>query len=267
MQAYLASKYMSGPKADAILSRTGGLKKKKRREGNLAGPSTSSTSASSSQQFAVRDDDAGWGDDSKMDEDEDLAEAVVEKDRSFKKRRVDGGKDGGGNTSGAGWTTIREGTARTPSPPPNEDENPQVVETGQPVGGLITSAQLRKTRPLDQGSKPKTQQSEEASAAAQETVYRDASGRIIDTKLMRADAARKKREREEREAAKMEWGKGLVQRDEEERKKKQLEAEKKRDLAVYKDDEELNAELKAKERWNDPAAGFLEVSVLVTKFE
>ena len=58
-----------------------------------------------------------------------------------------------------------------------------------------------------------------------------------------------------------------MQRDEEERKKKQLEAVKKRDLAVYKDDEELNAELKAKERWHDPATGFLEVSVLLTKFE
>lgn len=31
----------------------------------------------------------------------------------------------------------------------------------------------------------------------------------------------------------------------------------------YADDEDLNEELKEKERWNDPAAGFLTVSPLV----
>jgi pre-mRNA-splicing factor CWC26 len=40
MQAYLAEKYMSGPKADAILSRTTQKKKKKRK------PDLGSTSAS-----------------------------------------------------------------------------------------------------------------------------------------------------------------------------------------------------------------------------
>ena len=58
----------------------------------------------------------------------------------------------------------------------------------------------------------------------------------------------------------MEWGKGLVQRDDEARRREQLEREKKRDLAIYADDKELNEELRAKERWNDPAAAFLTVS-------
>ncbi len=75
----------------------------------------------------------------------------------------------------------------------------------------------------------------------------------------RAEAARRKREREEKEAAKMEWGKGLVQRDEAEKRRKEQEAMRAAPFARTKDDAALNNELKAEERWNDPAAAFLTV--------
>ncbi|EEB86881.1 hypothetical protein MPER_16011, partial [Moniliophthora perniciosa FA553] len=94
-------------------------------------------------------------------------------------------------------------------------------------------------------------------ARMQETVYRDASGRKIDTKTARAEAARKKREREEQEAKKMEWGKGLVQREDEEKKKRDLEKQRNLPFARHADDTDLNEEQKAKELWNDPAAAFL----------
>lgn len=55
----------------------------------------------------------------------------------------------------------------------------------------------------------------------------------------------------------MEWGKGLVQREEEAERKKREQDEKLKPMARYKDDEELNEELKERERWNDPAAMFL----------
>ncbi|KAG1762714.1 Pre-mRNA-splicing factor of RES complex-domain-containing protein [Suillus occidentalis] len=185
MQAYLAEKYMSGPKADAILSRTTQKKKKKRKADYRK---------------------------------EDFAEAAVAKDRSFKKRPV-----------------------KEESPPIPADEQPTVFveeESEQPfTGGLLTSAQLRKALP-----KPQLKQEEltkEEEEAAQET------------------SARKKREREEKEAKKMEWGKGLVQRQEEDARKRQLEKNKSLPFARRADDKELNEELKAKERWNDPAAAFL----------
>lgn len=100
----------------------------------------------------------------------------------------------------------------------------------------------------------------EDAEAAQETVYRDASGRKIDMKLARAEAARKKREREEKEARKMDWGKGLVQREEEEKRRIQLEKNKSLPFSRRADDKELNEELMARSRWNDPAAAFLTVS-------
>ncbi|OAX31558.1 hypothetical protein K503DRAFT_805977 [Rhizopogon vinicolor AM-OR11-026] len=241
MQAYLAEKYMSGPKADAILSRAPQKKKKKKKR-----KADTATTASS----LLVDEDAGWGgESSRLDEEEDITEAVVAKDRSFKKRRVD---------EGSGWSTIRRGE-REESPPIPVDEQPTVVVEEEPeqpfTGGLLTSAQLRKALP-----KAKLKQeamTKEEEEAAQETVYRDATGRKIDTKAARAEAARKKREREEKEAEKMEWGKGLVQREEQEERRRQLEKTRALPFARRADDKELNEELKAKDRWNDPAAAFL----------
>lgn len=101
--------------------------------------------------------------------------------------------------------------------------------------------------------------------AAQETVYRDASGRKIDMKLARAEAARKKREKEDKDAQKMEWGKGLVQREENEKRRIQLEKNKSLPFSRHADDKDLNEELMARERWNDPGATFLTVSPNCTR--
>ncbi|KAK0204877.1 Pre-mRNA-splicing factor of RES complex-domain-containing protein [Desarmillaria ectypa] len=243
MKAYLAEKYMSGPKADAILSRLGPQKKKKRKANEI-----SITQASG---YTVLDNDGGWGDEAK-EEVEDLSEAVIEKDRGFKKRKKSG-------EEGSGWTTVNPGMTREPTPPPPEDEKPLVVETDTPfVGGLVTARQLKKVLPqVNSTTQAEESLTAEEIAKAQETVYRDATGRKIDTKAARAEAARKKREKEEKEAQKMEWGKGLVQRDEAEKRRQELERLKTKNFARHADDEDLNEEQKAKELWNDPAAAFL----------
>ncbi|CUA73976.1 Pre-mRNA-splicing factor cwf26 [Rhizoctonia solani] len=239
MQAYLASKYMSGPKADAILARTSDKPKKKKRK--------VANDASSSAPGFIHDDDGGWGRERKDSDDEDMKEAQMASDRSFKKKTK------------SNWEVVQPGEGITGEEPTPKDEEPQVVEEDdQPVfrAGLMTAEQLKKTMPKKK--KPTKEEIDEAAAAAaQETVYRDSSGRKIDTKAERAEAARKKREREELEAKKMEWGKGLVQREEEEKRRLELEKEKTRGMARYADDEDLNADQKAQERWNDPAAAFL----------
>ena len=94
MQAYLAEKYMSGPKADAILARTAPKKKKKRK---------AEQQASGSGSAMIIDTDGGWGDEGKDEEADDVAEAVIEKDRGFKKRRMAAAEGEGGS----GWTTVQ----------------------------------------------------------------------------------------------------------------------------------------------------------------
>lgn len=236
MKAYLAEKYMSGAKADAILAKMG--PKKKKRKATTAAPSA-----------FVMDVDGGWGDEAREDMEDAEEAAVVAADRSFKKRKA------APTEEGSGWATIQPGV-KEETPPP--DEQPQVVDTPF-VGGLVTAQQLKKALP--QTNVEPTATAEEI-ALAQETVYRDATGKKINTKAARAEAARLKREREEKEAQKMEWGKGLVQRDEAEKRKQELEAQRGKKFARYADDADLNEEMKAKELWNDPAAQFLTVRFL-----
>ncbi|KAF8178572.1 Pre-mRNA-splicing factor of RES complex-domain-containing protein [Mycena galopus ATCC 62051] len=232
MKAYLAEKYMSGAKADAILAKVG--PKKKKRKTTTAAPSA-----------FVMDVDGGWGDEAAQEDMEDVEEAVVATDRSFKKRKV------APTEEGSGWATIQPGL-KEETPPP--DEQPQVVEETSFKGGLGTAHQLNKALPQ---TNVEINATAEEIALAQETVYRDASGKKINTKAARAEAARLKREREEKEAQKMEWGKGLVQRDEAEKRRQELEAQRGKKFARHADDADLNEELKAKELWNDPAAQFL----------
>jgi pre-mRNA-splicing factor CWC26 len=242
IKAYLAEHYMSGPKADAILART--APKKKKRKANALAPSAPSNA------FVV-DTDGGWGDETR-EETEDVEEAVVATDRSFKKRKVASAEEGS-----SGWATLQPGI-KEETPPP--DEQPQVVEEQAPFrGGLVSAQQLRKALPQTNTAPSATA---EEIALAQETVYRDATGKKINTKAARAEAARLKREREEKEAQKMEWGKGLVQRDEAEKRKQELEKQRGKKFARYADDAELNEEMKSKEIWNDPAAQFLTVRVV-----
>jgi pre-mRNA-splicing factor CWC26 len=251
MKAYLASKYMSGPKADVILAKTAPQKKKKRKKdaSNVTGGGGA----------RIVDEDSVWpGEGShKEEEAEDLAEAVVASDRGFKKR-----KTGQGDAS---WITLKDGEGGSGSARRDEeeaavpiDEQPTVVEAPF-AGGLLKAKDLKKVLPQNAAMK-KDDFTEEDIARAQETVYRDAQGKKIDTKMAKAEAARLKREKEEQEAKKMEWGKGLVQRDDAEKRRKEMEKNKSAPFARTIDDKDLNEELKEKEIWNDPAAAFMTVS-------
>ena len=244
LKTYLAEKYMSGPKADAILSRTAPLKKKKRKAQEVTANPLGGT--------MIRDEDAEWGDLAQDDDNDDFKEAVVASDRGFKKRKV-------ANTSTeSSWITVQGGLT-TPPPPTDDSEQPIVVDAPV-VGGLVNAQQLKKMLP--QNNVATDNLTAEEIARAQETVYRDSSGKKIDTKAARAEAARLKRLREEKEAQKMEWGKGLIQKDEAEKRRQELEKQRSTTFARHADDKDLNEDLKAKELWNDPAAAFLTVRFL-----
>lgn len=99
---------------------------------------------------------------------------------------------------------------------------------------------------------------DEHSGKGKETIYRDASGRIINVAMKRAEA-RKKADKEAAEAAaELEAQKGEVQRAQQEQRKERLHDAKFMPVARYADDAELNEELREKQMWNDPAATFLQ---------
>lgn len=99
---------------------------------------------------------------------------------------------------------------------------------------------------------------DEHSGKGKETIYRDASGRIINVQMKRAEARKKAEEEAAKATAELEIQKGDVQRAEKEKRREQLNEAKFMSVARYADDAELNEDLKERQRWNDPAAGFLE---------
>lgn len=117
------------------------------------------------------------------------------------------------------------------------------------------TAQLAATQAAERGRL--TEGGEEAMGKGTETIYRDASGRIINIGMKRAEARAKAEEEAKRKAEEEEDARGDVQRVMKEKRREEVRGAKFMGVARYADDKELNAELKEEERWNDPAAGFL----------
>lgn len=194
----MAQKYMSGPKADAILAKVSDAttKKKKKRKAKDGETSNAATFIKDT------DDDLRWG--KPIDDEPEEAEAVVEKDRSFKKRKVEPASDGGG------WITVRD---QEPAEEPVEE-----VQSAPKQGGLVMPSDFQSTLPQSSQKKSKKgkEKERERNEQAEETVYRDASGRRIKVDTPEELAAKKAAEEanEARVAAqKREWNKGLVQRE------------------------------------------------------
>lgn len=248
-QAYLAAKYMSGPKAQAILVATtkSKLRKKSKKDQNVHETITQADGSSSG--LKLRDEDhSGW--DAGPDGD-DLA-PVVEEIASFKAK-----------TSASNWTVLQAPKMDLTEPPKDildkEDEQPLIVNTEKDTfqGGLQTAEQMKKhlKHKISRTHLPNEEQPE------QETIYRDGQGRKIDTKQQRADEKRRQAKELEKEMKKMQWGKGLIQREEKKAGAEELSKIASQPFARTIDDKELNQELKEKQRWNDPAASFLTVSL------
>ena len=92
---------------------------------------------------------------------------------------------------------------------------------------------------------------------AEETVFRDATGRRIDISMRRAEAKKEIEEKARKEREEREMQKGDVQRLEKETTRDELDEARFMPLARKIDDAVMNENLKERERWNDPAAQFL----------
>lgn len=95
-------------------------------------------------------------------------------------------------------------------------------------------------------------------AGADGTIYRDASGRIINVAMKRAEARKKEADAVAKKREAEESAKGDAQRIMKEEAKQKLKDAKYMNFARRADDEEINEERKETERWNDPAAAFVE---------
>ncbi|KAI5307231.1 hypothetical protein KEM56_002412 [Ascosphaera pollenicola] len=132
------------------------------------------------------------------------------------------------------------------------------LQTAEQTAALIEAQ--RQQREVEEAAfrkKKKKSRRDDEHDPEQETIYRDASGRIINVAMKRAEARREAEEAARRKRAAKEEDAGIVQLREKERKKEELREAKYMPVARGIDDEELNRELKAQMRWDDPAAGFL----------
>jgi len=129
--------------------------------------------------------------------------------------------------------------------------------------GLQTAAQVKAAIEEKQRQDREEWARHQTTGREHETVYRDATGRRVDVIFKRAElraaADRAKREEEEKreeERRQKDLRAGLAQK-----RAKEVERERARtDMSGFsrtRDDVEWNEELKARERWDDPAAAFL----------
>ncbi|KAJ6262853.1 Pre-mRNA-splicing factor [Drechslerella dactyloides] len=134
----------------------------------------------------------------------------------------------------------------------------QQMESGA-AAGLQTAAQvsaaMKKKRAKELSEFHKSNATDAGKGA--ETIYRDASGRIINIAMQRAAARRKAEEEEAQKRQQVEMNKGIVQQLAAEDSRQQLRDAKFLKLARHADDEDMNRELMAKDHWNDPALGFI----------
>lgn len=236
---------MSGPKAEAILSSVAPESSARKKRKKKHQDTSNSTTQTSSGLILKDEDESCWNNDVEEEENEPVVETIA----NFK----------GKSNNESKWTLIKP-SEETNEERVAEDEQPQIVEevTSGVTGGLQTADQIKahlKSQKMKQ--KMKESQREEEEEVEEETVYRDSSGKKIDTKQLRAEEKRRQAKDLEKAMRKMEWGKGLVQRDDKKADADELSKIASQPFARTINDQDMNQEMKGVQRWNDPAAGFL----------
>ncbi|KAL7274552.1 Pre-mRNA-splicing factor cwc26 [Rhizina undulata] len=241
---YLAQKYLTKDEPDQKKNKK---RKRKEKEGGII----------------IADDDAlGWDDQGSKNKQDDEDGPVIVATKSFRK------------ATKSNWTTVDAETAEADAiiaeasrKVKDPEDLPVVVDDKNSVqklssgahAGLQTAEQVEKQMERQRNAELArwAAADPEESGRGKETIYRDASGRIINLAMQRAELRKKMEEEEAKKQREIELNKGEVQVVEQARRKKELEDAKYMTMARYADDREMNEELKERERWNDPAAAFL----------
>lgn len=208
-----------------------------------------------------------------------VLQAAASRSAEFRRKKksswkvVGGGEEGGGGgqdeadailASAAAESAARQQADQMDDAPTieqgDDDDNGPRMESGARAGlqtaeqtAAMVAAQERKKR----SELAAFQKSAGGTEGGQETIYRDASGRIINVAMKRAEARRAEEEAKEKEERAKEALMGDVQRQQRESRRAELAEARAMPLARTVEDEDLNEELRAQDRWNDPAAQFL----------
>mmetsp|Transcript_14958 Transcript_14958/g.26893 ORF Transcript_14958/g.26893 Transcript_14958/m.26893 type:complete len:357 (+) Transcript_14958:502-1572(+) len=176
----------------------------------------------------------------RMDSDEDMSPRRAKKDMSpvRRRRRQDSDED---------MSPVRRRGSRDKrkaSDSDDDDEEPEAM-------GLLTSKQF-----TTQNNKKERKKIEElqnmgaaASGANAKTVFRDKRGRKLESLQKFMDQRAGKFANDEEEG--MEWGGGLVQKEERERRKREQDRLGSKPFAITRDDVDYNEYLRNKPRWGD----------------
>ena len=135
-----------------------------------------------------------------------------------------------------------------------EEDQPQMLESGAHAG--LQSAEAVTAQLAARKRKEMADAAASAKDGAGETIYRDASGRVINVSMKRAEARREAEELERKKKEALEAMKGDVQQQERQKRKEDLQEAKFMPLARGEDDVKMNEELKERQRWGDPMAGY-----------
>lgn len=250
---YLASRYLV---ADTKTS-----SKKRKRKGNSLTPG-----------LVITDDDAAWGEpNAKQSGDgEDGPVTVSGTTAEFRKSKSNNWKSvGGGCGPDAGDETETADAVLASVAAEKElresgiDDAPVMGNEGTVKMSDGTHAGLQSAASVAAQLKRRDRDEREEferhrkSAVEEETVYRDATGRRIDLSMKKAEARRAAADAEEKERLAKEALKGDVQMKEAQTRREQLDNAKLMSFSRSAEDEEMNEELKLRERWNDPMLQFM----------
>ncbi|KAK3324197.1 putative pre-mRNA splicing protein [Cercophora scortea] len=276
--AYLAAHYLTAESTKPPSSSSSGKKRKRKH--------TSSSKPSATGLIIADDDDDGWtAAPTKDDEDDaDLPVAIAGTSAEFRRSKKSQWKTIGApipsdtkdarDAAAAADAILASAAAETRAQTNADDEAPAVDESGDVAmmndgthAGLQSaaalSAQLRRRQKAEREELARMQAERAAGgqdneAAEPELVLRDATGRRVDVSMRRAEARRAEAEAEKaKDAAKRDL-KGDVQLRLAAQRREELQDAALMPLARGKDDVEMNEDLKAAQRWNDPMAEFIE---------
>lgn len=253
---YLAQNYLSADKSSKG-------KKRKRKNAEDAGLIIADDDVSGMSKSRNRDDD-----------DEDIP-MIIPGGANISKRtttwKTFGKAAPSNNEQAAADAILADAAAETQARNAEDEDAPAVVGEDEDMdysgptmasgamAGLQTAEQVTKALKRKERDEKRAMQEMgmDPTGKAQETIYRDASGRIINVAMKRAELRRQADEEERRKAEEAENRRGDVQKREKEARMKELEKAKTMSLSRYADDRQLNDEQKEQERWNDPALAFL----------